>query len=269
MKNKLESLKSSEDSMNDAANLGKAALEVLNKSAMEDLKYWASKYQNIESDFSKRDIGRNLKEYEIWEDEAKEAFDKVIKMESRVAFDSIYEKDATERLAAVDGRKSIEAYAGNFYEERNQAILKKIRNSSNDDAEIDAKTVGDLHELVGAYIKSTKDFDLRQKSPEQYQANRASKHNSIIRRINAINELAEKYEVKPLTFRNFKTNDFTYNKRLDYSGETNARAEYDRSSVERYIRIAFAEDFRKAEMGNGDNYYDPNKSIVAQFHSKD
>lgn len=269
MKNKYESSKLSEGSANNAADLGQAALEALNGLAMEDLKYWASEYQNIESDFSKRYIGKNLKEYEIWEDEAKEAFDKVIEMESKVAFDSIYEKDATERLAAVDGYKSIEAYAGNFYNERNQAILRKIRSSSNDDAEIDAKTVGDLHELVGTYINSTKDFDLRQKSPEQYQTDRASKHNNVIRRINAINGLAEKYEVRPLTFRNFKTNDFIYNERLDYSGETNARAEYDRSSVEQYIRTAFAEDFRKAEMGNGDNYYDPNKSVVAQFHFKD
>ena len=239
------------------------------KEAREELEYWAGEYRNIELAFSKREKKADLEEYEKWENEAKMAFSNVEKTERSCRFASLYEKDATERLAAVEGKDSIEAYAGNFYDERNQVLVNKIMKSNSSEAEKDVEIVGDLHILVYAYINACKDYKLKGFDPLQYQNNRKNKHNNMIERLNNINELAEKYNVTRLTFRNFITNDFPYDARRDSRGETNARAEYDRSSVENYIRTAFSSDFRELDEGNGDTYYNPNESLVKQFHSND
>ena len=265
-----ESLGSQEyEPSKEAQEIGKAALETLKQADLEELKYWASEYCNIERAFSKRDTKTNLQEYEKWEDEADEAFSKVEEVESRVTFDSIYDRDATERLAIIDGRDSIEAYAGSFYEERNYDLLTKIKNSDTEDSENDGNIVRGLHELVAKYIYASKDYEAKRRSPKDYQNNRGSRHNDVIKRINEINEIAEKYGAKPFTFRNFITNDFPYDKKLDWSGATDARADYDRSAVEGYIRNAFTRDFDELDKGNGDIFYDPNESLVAQFHTRD
>ena len=71
-----------------------------------------------------------------------------------------------------------------------------------------------------------------------------------------------------MTFRNFLTNDDkNYDKSLDIYRDTDARYEYDRSSVEKYMRIAFAEEYRKAE-GDGTLKVDSSTmSKTAYFHN--
>ena len=49
---------------------------------------------------------------------------------------------------------------------------------------------------------------------------------------------------------NFEDNDFTYYPNMDACGHTNARAEYDRSTVEAYCRNAFSSAYEKAEKDN-------------------
>ena len=235
--------------------------------AREELEYWASEYRDIELAFSKREKKADLKEYQKWEAEARMAFSNVEKAERDCHFASLYEKDATEKLAAVEGKDSIEAYAGNFYDERNQKLADVILASNNEDAKQDKNIVMGLHKFVAEYIHVCNDSELRRTDPLSYQKRRQKRHNDMIERINEINHLAEKYGVDRLIFRDFKTNDFAYDSRLDRTGETNARAEYDRSSVENYVRTAFSKDFYDSEKGKGDLYYDQNKSIVAQFHS--
>lgn len=237
--------------------------------ARADLAYWAEEYRAAELAFLKRENKVSQNEYEKWEDDAKQSFTKIEKLENDCNFKSLYEKDAAERLAAVDGRESIEAYAGNFYEERNRNLVNAIMNTDGDDKEDDKSIVGELHQLVASYIYASRDSEMRHMDPLTYQSRRQSRHNAVIRRINEINQLAEKYGVKRLTFRDFKTNDFPYNERLDYTGETNARAEYDRSAVESYIRTAFSSDFHDSEKSDSNTNYNPHKSIVAQFHTRD
>ena len=231
-----------------------------------ELEYWAKEYRAIESTFARHDIGDNLKEFEKWEEDASGAYRKIEQMEGEINFESMYKRDAAERLAAVDGRKSIEAYAGNFYAQRNRAIINAIRESDDEDAEYDEDVVGGLHEYVADYIRASRDTELRRMDVDDYTQRRRDRHNDVIRSINRINHIAEKYGVKPLTFRDFETNDFIYKRELDPSGETDARAEYDRTTVESYIRTAFSRDFREAESGQGDRYYDPTQSLVRQFH---
>ena len=235
--------------------------------ARDELQYWASEYRDIELAFSKREKKADLKEYQKWEAEARMAFSNVEKAERSCHFDSLYEKDAFERLATIEGKDSIEAYAGNFYDERSRKLAKAILSSNNEDAKQDKNIAGGLHKLVAEYIHVCNDSELRRTDPLIYQKRRQRRHNDMIERINEINHLAEKYGVDRLVFRDFKTNDFAYDSHLDRTGETNARAEYDRSSVENYVRIAFSKDFDSSETGRGDTYYDQNKSIVAQFHS--
>lgn len=231
-----------------------------------ELKYWANEYRTIEQAFVKQDIGDNLKEFEKWEDDARDAFSRIGRAESEIIFESRYERDATEKLSVVDGRESIEAYAGKFYAERNRALISAIRESGNKDADYDEDVVGSLHEYVADYIRATKDTELRRMDVDDYTRRRRDRHNDVIKSLNRINHIAEKYGARRLTFRDFETNDFLYRRDLDPYGETDARVEYDRTSVESYIRIAFSGEFREAESGNGDKYYDPNESIVRQFH---
>ena len=86
--------------------------------------------------------------------------------------------------------------------------------------------------------------------PKYYQNKRREAHNNLIRHLNYMNDLARKYGVRPFTFRNFETNDFAYSEKLDVGGHTNARADYDRSIVEAYCRIAFSSAYEKAEKDN-------------------
>lgn len=244
----------------------KERAEKREEEAKKELRYWCTDYRETEHAFTKRDIGKNLREYEKWEDAAAEAFHKIERAEEDAGFNSRYERDAAERLATVDGRDSIEAYAGNFYTERNRSLINAIRSSNNEEADEDVDIIGGLHELVANYIRSTKDQELRRTNTEEYTANRREKHNLVIRRINSINQIAEKYGAKRFTFRDFETNDFAYKKELDPTKETDARVEYDRAAVESYIRMAFSDEFREAESGNGDEYYNPDESIVRQFH---
>lgn len=269
-------VKDSSESLSDQAksDMGRLVTDWLaheKERAAGELDYWAGEYREIEQTFAKQkqDKQFTLKEYELWEQDAAEAFQKLKNIEPKLEFQTRYDRDNAERLAAVDGRDSIEAYAGNFYDQRNRALISAIKNSLDEHQTEDLETVESLHMLVAEYIHAVDDKELRRMDPQSYQNSRAYHHNAMIRGINQINRLADKYDAKRLIFRDFETNDFAYKEFLDQRGETNARAEYDRSSVEAYIRTAFSKDFAEAERGQGDQYYDQNRSIVAQFHSRD
>jgi len=234
--------------------------------AREDVQYWSDEYTTTEAQFANYKV-LSRADYEVWEADAAESFKKMKEAEYRAEYKDRYERDAAEKLARVDPRKSIEAASGYYYTARNEALIQAIQGCEDEDKrEKDLEIVYGLHALVARHIQASQDYELRRTDIDVYQANRRHAHNNLISGLNAINDLAEAYGVTRLTFRNFETNDFIYHRELDSSGQTDARCEYDRSCVEEWAKNAFSREFDQAAKESSTTSGNSG-SLVARFHS--
>lgn len=238
--------------------------------ARRDVEYYSGQYRDITISFANEKNKKRIDydNYVIWEEEAKEAFLKMTEMEYEANFKDTYEKDTFERIAVREGKDSVEAYAGNFFNRRKNLLLEAIRNNENKETmKRDLDTVESLLMFVAGHINAITNYELSRTNQEEYQRKRQAAHNAMIERLNQISELAEEYGTERLIFRNLKTNDFIYDEHKDYSGQTNGRAEYDRSAAEEYVRLAFSRDFEQieAEEKRGRN----SNSLVSMFHTKE
>lgn len=236
----------------------------------EDTRHWARYYVGAEQAFDRRVKDNKISETEFmkWEDEVGGAFFKMKEAEYDACYPSKYEKDREERISMSDRTVTAEVYAGNFYEERTEILKQKILENPNPkERDAQLKILGDLPDKVCSHIEAERDFDLKKIDERAYLNARKNVHNSLIRNLNEINKLADNYNVRRLTFRNFLTNDDRYDEYKDIYLDTDGRYEYDRSSVEKYMRIAFADLYDQAEK-DGTLRVDPNKqSKTAYFHS--
>ena len=237
----------------------------------EDTKHWARYYVGAEQAFDRRVKDNKISETEFmkWEDEVGGAFFKMKEAEYDACYASKYEKDRAEMISLSDRSATVEAYAGNFYDERKEVLKQKISQNENI-AERDEHydILGSLYDKVCSHIEAERDFELKNKDVDSYNDARKNAHNSLITNLNQINALADEYGVRRLTFRNFLTNDDkNYDKSLDIYRDTDARYEYDRSSVEKYMRIAFAEEYRKAERDGTLKVDSSTMSKTAYFHN--
>lgn len=236
----------------------------------EDTRHWARYYVGAEQAFDRRVKANKISETEFmkWEDEVGGAFFKMKEAEYDACYPSKYEKDREERISMSDRTVTAEVYAGNFYEERTEILKQKILENPNPkERDAQLKILGDLPDKVCSHIEAERDFDLKKIDERAYLNARKNVHNSLIRNLNEINKLADNYNVRRLTFRNFLTNDDRYDEYKDIYLDTDGRYEYDRSSVEKYMRIAFADLYDQAEK-DGTLRVDPNKqSKTAYFHS--
>lgn len=236
----------------------------------EDTRHWARYYVGAEQAFDRRVKANKISETEFmkWEDEVGGAFFKMKEAEYDACYTSKYEKDREERISMNDRTVTAEVYAGNFYEERTDILKQKILENPNPkERDAQLKILGDLPDKVCSHIEAERDFDLKKIDERAYLNVRKNVHNSLIRNLNEINKLADNYNVRRLTFRNFLTNDDRYDEYKDIYLDTDGRYEYDRSSVEKYMRIAFADLYDQAE-NDGTLRVDPNKqSKTAYFHS--
>lgn len=237
----------------------------------EDTKHWARYYVGAEQAFDRRVKDNKISETEFmkWEDEVGGAFFKMKEAEYDACYASKYEKDRAEMISLSDRNATVEAYAGNFYDERKEVLKQKISQNENI-AERDEHydILGSLYDKVCSHIEAERDFELKNKDVDSYNDARKNAHNSLITNLNQINALADEYGVRRLTFRNFLTNDDkNYDKSLDIYRDTDARYEYDRSSVEKYMRIAFAEEYRKAERDGTLKVDSSTMSKTAYFHN--
>lgn len=236
----------------------------------EDTRHWARYYVGAEQAFDRRVKANKISETEFmkWEDEVGGAFFKMKEAEYDACYTSKYEKDREERISMSDRTVTAEVYAGNFYEERTEILKQKILENPNPkERDAQLKILGDLPDKVCSHIEAERDFDLKKIDERAYLNARKNVHNSLIRNLNEINKLADNYNVRRLTFRNFLTNDDRYDEYKDIYLDTDGRYEYDRSSVEKYMRIAFADLYDQAEK-DGTLRVDPNKqSKTAYFHS--
>ena len=237
----------------------------------EDTKHWARYYVGAEQAFDRRVKDNKISETEFmkWEDEVGGAFFKMKEAEYDACYASKYEKDRAEMISLSDRNATVEAYAGNFYDERKEVLKQKISQNENI-AERDEHydILGSLYDKVCSHIEAERDFELKNKDVDSYNDARKNAHNSLITNLNQINALADEYGVRRLTFRNFLTNDDkNYDKSLDIYRDTDARYEYDRSSVEKYMRIAFAEEYRIAERDGTLKVDSSTMSKTAYFHN--
>lgn len=236
----------------------------------EDTRHWARYYVGAEQAFDRRVKANKISETEFmkWEDEVGGAFFKMKEAEYDACYASKYEKDREERISMNERTVTAEVYAGNFYEERTEILKQKILENPNPkERDAQLKILGDLPDKVCSHIEAERDFDLKKIDERAYLNARKNVHNSLIRNLNEINKLADNYNVRRLTFRNFLTNDDRYDEYKDIYLDTDGRYEYDRSSVEKYMRIAFADLYDQAEK-DGTLRVDPNKqSKTAYFHS--
>lgn len=237
----------------------------------EDTRHWARYYVGAEQAFDRRVKDNKISETEFikWEDEVGGAFFKMKEAEYDACYTSKYEKDRAEMISLSDRNATVEAYAGNFYDERKEVLKQKISQNENI-AERDEHydILGSLYDKVCSHIEAERDFELKNKDVDSYNDARKNAHNSLITNLNQINALADEYGVRRLTFRNFLTNDDkNYDKSLDIYRDTDARYEYDRSSVEKYMRIAFAEEYRKAERDGTLKVDSSTMSKTAYFHN--
>lgn len=237
----------------------------------EDTRHWARYYVGAEQAFDKRVKDQKITETEFmkWEDEVGGAFFKMKEAEYDACYASRYEKDREEMIGSANSLMTAEVYAANFYEERKEALKQKIlQNENPEERDNHLKILGDLHDKVCAHIECKRDFELKSKDVGAFDEARKNAHNSLIRNMNQINNLADEYRVRRLTFRNFLINDDkNYNAAYDIYLDTDARYDFDRSSVEKYTMIAFDDEYKKAET-DGTLKVDPSKvSKTAYFHN--
>lgn len=237
----------------------------------EDTRHWARYYVGAEQAFDRRVKDNKISETEFikWEDEVGGAFFKMKEAEYDACYTSKYEKDREEMIGSANSLMTAEVYAANFYEERKEALKQKIlQNENPEERDNHLKILGDLHDKVCAHIECKRDFELKSKDVGAFDEARKNAHNSLIRNMNQINNLADEYRVRRLTFRNFLINDDkNYNAAYDIYLDTDARYDFDRSSVEKYTMIAFDDEYKKAET-DGTLKVDPSKvSRTAYFHN--
>lgn len=228
-------------------NLGAIAIEagkILKKEALDDVKFFAKEYRDIENGFSKeankKPLWKNEAEFKIWENDAKNAFEKMKSAESDADLLSgnRFERDRIENISQSKVENTIEVYSGHFYESRSKALIEKLKEKPG--SEEDIEKVGSLHEYAAKHVEAVRDRSLRATNVESWNRNCRKTHNDLINLLNEINWLAKEYNVTPLTFRNFETNDYYYDRSKDPGGYTDARAEYDRAIVEKYCETAFS-----------------------------
>lgn len=133
-----------------------------------------------------------------------------------------YQMAEMQNLDAVRPEETIEAATGIFFEERMGAVFDEIeKNGDEEESEKDKVFAHQTWEKVLAYLESTGDYELLHDDYNAYQRKRQGAHNEMIRQLNGLNEMAEKYGCQRLTVRNFLTNDFVYSSKRDKARSLN------------------------------------------------
>lgn len=228
--------------------------------AEEEVRYWANNYNTTEGQF--RQFCQRLQRGE-WELSPERYRENVRRYENDLAIDwqrseeavadlrrrgrgnGLYELAALQKLGSgVEPEETIEAASGIFYHERAEQLAQALR-AAGADGETDLKTMGLTWRKVMNYLEATHDYDLLHEDYHSYQNGRRAAHNEMIRQLNTLNDLAERYQTPRFTIRNFMTNDFYYEARRDPGRALDHRANYDRESVMAYFALAFQQDFER------------------------
>ena len=218
------------------------------ESVLDGVKYFAKQYRNVESQFARKIEDKSLqlvndeKKFKGWENEAAEYYNKMKKYEFEANFANRYERDRIENISTPKVENTIEVYSGNFFEDRKDAIIEALNNAPKSEKRTEnLNTVASLEEYALKHLWAVQDYKgLRQISARAYADHCKDTHNALIECLNTINSIAREHHVTPLTFRDFETNEYYYDKKEDPAEFTDARAEYDRAIVEKYCEKAFS-----------------------------
>lgn len=231
---------------------------------IEEMQFWCQEYNAAEQQFARyaKDVNSSM----LNTDEQNHYRETVAKYEDDIAYDwskinsaskiawatqlirSDYELADTQGLGVVKPDETIEAATGIFYEERAKALNQQISASEQNENTIADQTVlRQTWRKVMDYIEAATDYDFLHRDYASYQNARRACHNNMIRHLNNLNQLAEKYGTARFTPREFMTNDFSYDQRRDRNSQLNLRANYDRETVLAYFRTVFESDFSTME----------------------
>ena len=226
-----------------------------------EAKYWGVAYNDTEQQFAQ--YHNQLPAIEVGSEAYRQS---LAKYEDDIAFDwrkldhatsraqshnllrSPYDLADVQNLGAVEPHETVEAATGIFYDERVNALRDQIATAApTPETEAEKELLRRTWSKVNNYINANRDYDLLRESYDSYHNTRRHCHNEMIKQLNAINLLAEKYGTKRFTARNFMTNDFKYQQSRDRTGMLNLRANYDRETVLAYFRTAFRRNFELEE----------------------
>ncbi len=136
---------------------------------------------------------------------------------------------------------TVEAQAGRFFYERAEALTDAIKQDQSIDENERKKRSG----LLGKFYQSVnRHLELKYMTPEekkgefegnQYDTTRTMVHNRTISQLNALNDLARSYKLRPFTPRNFWTSE-----NQDQTPAMKRKMRYDRDVVEEFYGIAFS-----------------------------
>lgn len=224
------------------------------ESKLEQAKHFYGNIREFQKSFETR--SRNLKasgdsmsqkEFEKWEDLAGDEL-KLAERERDKQYLTIEERaECEQNMVATNGNvsKTIEAQAGNYYYERMDSLKQAIEKEGNENSEEELNYLKDFYPAVVKHLdfKYMTQDDIQSYGYEEYDRKRTRTHNEVIKHLNGINDLARKYHVRPLTFRNFWSSDL-----VGMDAQTPAISKMmsnDRHTVEEYYEIAFSSEVRR------------------------
>ncbi|MCL2094752.1 hypothetical protein FWH13_01410 [Candidatus Saccharibacteria bacterium] len=142
-------------------------------------------------------------------------------------------------------RHTVEVQSSRLYDKRREALVTAMEAADLSDEQREKERA--VIEATHGLFVTHRDLSDKRKNPQpagimevqQYYTERATAHNNLIRNLNDLNGMCDKYGVTKLTYRNFLTNNPYSAKRI--SPELNGRQEEDRKIVEQYFAYAFKE----------------------------
>ena len=134
----------------------------------------------------------------------------------------------------TDENKTLEAQEGNFYFERMEELRSAIRAEGGEDAEEKIRSAQEFVRLANNhhnYVLMARESGVR--DGIQFWNEMAAAHNRVIRKLNDLNGMAEKYGTTRFTPREFWTNEIQ-----NRGGAVKEKCEADRAIVEAYYTVA-------------------------------
>ena len=210
----------------------------------------------VEKDFDSRmetirqsDNEMSQREFEKWEDALSDeigyAEEELRKTDGKI--DTIAESEQAMIFSTNEQElhRTIEAQAGRFYHARMSSLREAIQDSGNQAAKEDLDYAQSFYSTVMKHLdfKYMSPEDVRNYGFDEYERGRTKAHNDAIKHLNGINDLAEKYHVRPFTIRNFWPSDIR-----DKKNQTSAISSvmrYDRDLVEEYYAVAFSSEVER------------------------
>lgn len=225
--------------------------------APKEVEFYATQLQATERAFGdqldrskargEKHIGK--KEYEIWERDFHENWTRLQNQVHLGNLDANAEATAEAPMFLSYNDQSvlsrtIEAQAAHFFSERYMELVNAIRSSGDAKAKEDEAIVRGLYGVASEHIawRTMTVDEIKNYGMKEADRARINSHNEVIRHLNAINDLAEKYNTTRFTARNF----WPSNPDKKQPPAIEHRLRNDRDIVEEYYQIAFEPEYRQA-----------------------